>query len=83
MSLELDFLEALAKQPGMQATPTKVAYALGWPSKFLGSDYRELQLAIVEALERRGLVRWVHKDPSSHSSVRLVGPGDAVRSDAV
>lgn len=83
MSLELDFLAELVKQPNMECKTADIAHALGWTEKFSehvkddGTYGRDLAHMICRSLASRKIViLW--KGSEGHFHVRLVRPNDDV-----
>lgn len=75
MSLELDFLAALAKQPDMESKTSTIARQLHWEEGFPRMSYAtDLANLVSKRLEMRGLVERWQDGPSGHIHVRLVRP---------
>lgn len=68
MSLELEFLVELVRQPGLRSTSSYIARRLGWD--------RNRGRVVAKALEERGIVK-ISRSASGHTGphyVQLVRP---------
>ena len=75
MSLELDFLAELVKQPNMESKTSTLARALGWTEEFSNTTYgKDLGHMIGRRLASQGIVECWQDGPSGHFRVRLVRP---------
>lgn len=75
MSLELDFLAELVKQPNMESKTATIAKALGWPEEFPNQTYGiDLGNMVGRRLASKGIVKCWQDNPTGHLRVRLVRP---------
>ena len=84
MSLELDFLAALVRQPNQEATMLTMARTLGWDQ--VGHDFgwpndqtygSRLAEHVTLTLQKRGIVEYSQSRPRAHWRVRMVRPPTA------